>query len=156
MSRKEHGRKRIWLSAAVAAVLAATGVVVGSETAGADAVSGGGDYISLTTGTRVMDTRDPVVGVPKAGKLQKETPTTIQVTGVGSVPATGVTAVMATVSVLGPTEGMVLRIWPSDGTKSADSVIHSLAANANLSTTSAFRSARTAGSRSRTAPVKST
>ncbi|GAB6902264.1 hypothetical protein JCM9957A_53540 [Kineosporia succinea] len=122
----------------MAAVLAATGVVVGSETAGADAVSGGGDYISLTTGTRVMDTRDPVVGVPKAGKLQKETPTTIQVTGVGSVPATGVTAVMATVSVLGPTEGMVLRIWPSDGTKSADSVIHSLAANANLSTTSAL------------------
>ncbi|MDP9830178.1 PLL family lectin [Kineosporia succinea] len=123
----------------MAASLVLLGIVIGSgtETAQADAVSGGGDYISFNSPTRVLNTQTPL-GVPDKRPLPANTDTSIQVTGVGGVPSTGVTAVMATVAVANPSANMVLRIWPSDGSESVDSIIHSISANTNFSTTSAL------------------
>jgi len=132
-------RMRRGVAGVMAAVALFAGVgVTAAGGASADASVAGGDYVSFASGTRVLDTRN-AIGVDTETPMEAKTPTTVQVTGIGSVPSSGVSAVMATVAVLSPSSAMLLKVWPSGGSESVDSVIHSVPANKNLSTTSALR-----------------
>ena len=95
--------------------------------ASADASAGGGDFVSFATGARVLDTRNKI-GVTTTTPMAAASQLAFPVLGVGSVPATGVSAVMVTVTALAPTASMLFRVWPDDGSgPPAVSVLHSVA-----------------------------
>lgn len=71
-----------------------------------------GDYAPLTP-ARVLDTRVGT-GAPKSRPGANST-TTIQVTGAGGVPATGVAAVVLTVTAVVPSSVGNLRVYPAGG-----------------------------------------
>ncbi|MHB1892594.1 MAG: C39 family peptidase [Candidatus Dormibacteria bacterium] len=71
----------------------------------------GGSYVPLSP-SRIADTRAGS-GAPYAGtKLQADSSLTIQVTGVGSVPASGVAAVMLNITVTNTTATSYLSVFP--------------------------------------------
>ncbi|MFG1606769.1 hypothetical protein [Actinoplanes sp. NPDC049265] len=78
----------------------------------ADAAGVGGDYVPLTSDTRVLNTASGV-GAPK-GPKGPGTTTSFQVTGVGSVPTTNVRAVLVDIAAQGPTANTFLTIWNKD------------------------------------------
>ncbi|MCB1248561.1 MAG: hypothetical protein KDB36_04105, partial [Acidimicrobiales bacterium] len=75
---------------------------------------GEGPYRSLDP-ARIVDTRDGTGG-PKA-KLGAGSTRSVTVTGVGGVPATGVTAVVLNVTAVFPTQASHLSLWPSGTTR---------------------------------------
>jgi hypothetical protein len=72
--------------------------------------SGGALFRSLTP-ARVLDTRSSPQGTPP-GQVDPGETITVDVTGVGGVPSTGITAVILNVTVTGPTSGSFLTIFP--------------------------------------------
>jgi hypothetical protein len=63
---------------------------------------------------RLLDTRD---GTGRAGTIAPLGPTSaisVKVTGVGGVPATGVTAVVMNVTVTNPTSASFVTVWPTN------------------------------------------
>ncbi|SCL22233.1 hypothetical protein GA0070616_2498 [Micromonospora nigra] len=92
--------------------------VAGLLAAGVDGVRG--TYYSLTP-KRLMDTRSGL-GAPKA-KLNGGKKVDLQVTGRGGVPSSGVGAVVLNVTVVNPTSGSFLTVWPAGrGRPNASSV----------------------------------
>ncbi|MBV1855076.1 hypothetical protein [Catellatospora tritici] len=68
-------------------------------------------YFKPTGYQRLLDTRDGTGGI--TGPIPVNWPHSLKVTGVGGIPATGVTAVALTVATLSQTAGGVLTIYPS-------------------------------------------
>ncbi|MFI8518412.1 FlgD immunoglobulin-like domain containing protein [Streptomyces sp. NPDC085481] len=77
------------------------------------------------TPARVMDTRDGT-GVPKA-KVGPGGTVTLQVTGRGGVPATGVTAVVLNVTATNPTSATYVSVYPYGTTRSSASNLNVVA-----------------------------
>ena len=94
----------------------------------ADAAVAGGDYVPFTTTTRVLDTRS-AVGVPTTTPMAADSEKAFAVLGVGSVPSTGVTAVLADVTLLDPSGATLLRLWADGTPRPVNSVIHTSADN---------------------------
>ena len=82
----------------------------------------GGRYVPLTP-ARILDTRDGTGGI--AGAVGPGSTTTVQITGQGGVPVTGVTAVAMNVTVTQPTGDGYLTLYPTGTTRP-------LAANLNF------------------------
>jgi len=81
----------------------------------ASAGSAGGLFNALTP-ARILDTRPAPfgpIGVPAAGKVGPGSTISVQVAGVGGVPASGVSAVVLNATVTGPTSGSFLTVYPS-------------------------------------------
>jgi len=98
-----------------------TDLVVDLEGYVAPASVGTGLYNPLVP-TRICDTRAVQFGVDAnqcngagagAGTLGPGAELTVQVTGQGGVPSSGVSAVVMNVTVAGPTEGSYLTVWPA-------------------------------------------
>jgi len=70
----------------------------------------GGDFYPLAP-ARLLDTRTPA----DAPALQPAQARYLQVTGHGGVPATGVSAIVANDTVVSPTAGSWLTVWPAGG-----------------------------------------
>lgn len=131
-SRATHAMAVLLLTALVGALLL---IIPQAPPAHADVTAGGGDFVSFATDTRVLDTRNKI-GVTTTTPMAAASQLAFPVLGVGSVPATGVSAVMVTVAALSPTAAMLFRVWPDDGSSTpAVSVLHSVAANPNISNT---------------------
>ncbi|MGW0828408.1 trypsin-like serine protease [Streptomyces sp. NPDC002845] len=73
----------------------------------------GGNFVRLATSAQVLDTRSGLGAA--AGARAGGSTTTFQVTGVGGVPATGVTAVLVDVTAINTTSATYLTLFP-DGT----------------------------------------
>ena len=97
---------------AVLAVLASALAVLPSSPAEADAAGQGGDFVPLAGAVRVLDTANGVGTT--AGVRGPNSITTFQVTGVGSVPATGVRAVLVDIATKAPTASTFLTLWAGD------------------------------------------
>ncbi|MGQ0832700.1 MAG: beta strand repeat-containing protein [Microthrixaceae bacterium] len=74
---------------------------------------GGGTYTPVTP-TRILDTRNGT-GRPGTSKVPDGQTVVLDVTGVGGVPASGVSAVAVNVTVTGPTGPGYIRATPSGG-----------------------------------------
>lgn len=75
--------------------------------------STGGSRFNAFTPFRILDTRTGPQGVP-AGSVDQGESVTVDVTGVGGVPTSGVAAVVLNVTVTQPTTGSFLTVHPSD------------------------------------------
>jgi hypothetical protein len=82
----------------------------------------GGRYTSLTP-ARILDTRTGTGGI--SGRLGSGATVDVQVTGLGGIPATGVSAVAMNVTVTQPTATSYLTLYPAGG-------IRPLASNLNF------------------------
>src|ERR1700733_11287297 len=110
------------------AILLATGLVTLPSGASARALTPGGGSIAHLTATaaatyvplspsRITDTRSGS-GYPNAGDtLGAGGSISVQVPGVGGVPATGVTAVVVNVTVVGPTSSGYVTLFPEGTTQ---------------------------------------
>ena len=87
------------------------GDVAGWYHSGAVAASGG--FTSLSP-ARVVDTR---TGLGATGPIKASASVSVQVTGRGGVPATGVSAVAVNVTAVSPTKTGYLSVYPSGGTR---------------------------------------
>lgn len=97
--------------AAVGLALVMGVVAVGQPgPAAADAAGLGGDYVPFSAPVVVLDTRDGTGGF--TGKVAADTTRAFPVLGVGSIPASGVSAVLLKVATVDPTAGTFLRLWP--------------------------------------------
>jgi hypothetical protein len=96
----------------------------------ADAAGKGGDYVPFATPQAVLDTRNGTGGT--TGVRGAASTTTFQVLGTGSVPATGVSAVMVRVTAISATAATWLELWP-DGTTRPTLTMLSVAAGENIS-----------------------
>ena len=74
-----------------------------------------GTYVRLATSAAVLDTRSGIGGA--TGVRGTASTTTFQVTGVGGVPATGVTAVLLDVTAVVGTTGTYLSLFPAGTTR---------------------------------------
>ena len=108
---------------AVALVALAPCAVAGAATTATEesqatahiATSSAGTYVPLTP-SRITDTRAGS-GYPNAGRtLGAGGMLNVQVTGVGGVPATGVSAVVLNVTVVNPTGSSFITVFPEGGT----------------------------------------
>lgn len=91
------------------------GDVVGwFDLGGPDGPGTTGDSYHALTPARILDTRDGV-GAPKA-KLGPGASVGVQATGRGGVPASGVDAVVVSLTADRPTQPSHLRVWPSGET----------------------------------------
>jgi outer membrane protein assembly factor BamB len=77
---------------------------------GTDALGAGSGFTTLAP-ARILDTRSGV-GAPAAKRGPGST-LALQVTGVGGVPSTGVSAIVLNVTVTGPTAESFLTAWPA-------------------------------------------
>jgi hypothetical protein len=102
-----------------------TDVVVDLEGYVASAAAGTGLYSPLPP-ARICDTRAEQIGVVAANQCNHNgtatgtlgnTATSVQVTGEGGVPATGVSAVVLNVTVTNTTAASYLTIWPTGATQ---------------------------------------
>jgi Trypsin len=75
----------------------------------------GGNFVRLPTSASVLDTRNGVGAA--AGIRAGGSTTSFPVTGVGGVPATGVTAVLVDLTAITTTGGTYLTIFPEDATR---------------------------------------
>jgi hypothetical protein len=96
----------------------------------ADAAGKGGDYVPFATPQPVLDTRNGTGGT--TGVRGAASTTTFQVLGTGSVPASGVSAVMVRVTAISATAATWLELWP-DGTTRPTLTMLSVAAGENIS-----------------------
>lgn len=71
----------------------------------------GGDLVPIAP-SRIVDTRTGVGG--RAGPIGSNQAAVFRVSGVGGVPSTGVAAVVANVTVTGPTAAGYLTVYPAD------------------------------------------
>jgi hypothetical protein len=104
---------------AVTLALAVVSVAGGAATGGTQAIahiaSAAGTYVPLPP-SRVTDTRAGS-GYPNAGRtLGGGAMLNVQVTGVGGVPATGVSAAVLNVTAVNPTQPSFLTVFPQGGT----------------------------------------
>ncbi|HEY4023508.1 MAG TPA: protease pro-enzyme activation domain-containing protein [Pseudonocardiaceae bacterium] len=76
--------------------------------------TGTGSLYQPVTPTRVLDTRTPI-GVPSAAPIGGNQSIGVQLTGDGTVPPSGVTAVVLNVTATDTTQGSFLTVYP-DGT----------------------------------------
>ena len=74
---------------------------------------GPGSVVSLPP-SRVMDTR---TNLGATGPVAALGAISLQITGQGGVPATGVSAVIVYVTAVDPTSGGYLTVWPSGATR---------------------------------------
>ena len=83
----------------------------------ASATTTSGSYVPLSVPTRICDTRtSPLSGLTDqctGNTLGAASTLTVQVTGEGGVPSTGVSAVVANVTVTDTTSAGFLTIWPT-------------------------------------------
>lgn len=82
---------------------------------GADPANPGATY-SAVTPARILDTRTGD-GAPAAAKVGPDSAISVQVTGRGGVPVTGVSAVVLNVTVTEPTAVSFLTAWPAGGVR---------------------------------------
>jgi hypothetical protein len=127
--RRASGRL---LVAALSVLLGSLIAVVApqSPAALADAAGKGGDYVPFATPQAVLDTRNGTGGT--TGVRGAASTTTFQVLGTGSVPSTGVSAVMVRVTAISATAATFLELWP-DGTTRPALTMLSVAAGENIS-----------------------
>jgi hypothetical protein len=121
------------LAAGVLIVLVGT-VAVGlarGPHAYADASAGGGDFVPLAV-TRVLDTRNGTGGVSQP--IGTAATVSFPVLGRGGIPATGVRAVHADVTIVKPTTTTWVVAWADGQTRPADTSALSAAANETVST----------------------
>ena len=103
------------LALAPCAVAGATTATEESQATAHLATSSAGTYVPLTP-SRITDTRAGS-GYPNAGlTLGAGGMLNVQVTGVGGVPASGVSAVVLNVTVVNPTGSSFLTVFPEGGT----------------------------------------
>ncbi|GIE80598.1 hypothetical protein Aph02nite_65480 [Actinoplanes philippinensis] len=91
----------------------------------------GGTFVRLPTSAAVLDTRGSIGGAP--GVKAAGATTSFQVTGVGGVPATGVTAVLLDITAVTTTAGMYLTVFPEGTTRPAALSTLNVSANQVLS-----------------------
>ncbi len=106
---REGGARRAAAQVAVAAVLASL-LVVAPVPKPAAAASSAGTFFPLPP-SRVLDTRSGV-GAP-AGVVGPGAVMSFVVTGRGGVPATDVSAVVLNMTVVAPTAGSYMTVWPA-------------------------------------------
>jgi hypothetical protein len=102
---------RIHRGAIVGALLLTAMAVIPSTSAIAAVAPNQGTYYKLTP-ARILDTRSGT-GAPQA-KLAGSQTISLQVTGYGGVPATGVSAVVLNVTTTGASAASFLTVYPSD------------------------------------------
>lgn len=108
LETRKRGRPALRMVAALAAVAAALAVVVApvdQPVANADAAGRGGDFVPLTTPSKIFDTR--AGAKVKAGETRS-----FAAVNVGGVPATGVSAVLVRVVAAAPTAATWLALFP--------------------------------------------
>ncbi|WP_328996157.1 hypothetical protein OG394_16035 [Kribbella sp. NBC_01245] len=93
------------------AVAAPSSTAAPTAAAAAAPGAGGGLYVPLATTQRLYDSGTTLV--------QAQETKTATFTGLGGIPATGVTAIAATVQVLSPTASGSLPAWPAGETRPA-------------------------------------
>lgn len=98
---------------AVLVLMLATVAVVRPAPAAADAAGLGGDYVALTAGVALLDTRNGTGG--RIGVVATGGVVAFPVLGVGGIPTTGVSAVLLRLVTTNGTAGGWLRAYP-DGT----------------------------------------
>jgi Trypsin len=81
----------------------------------------GGDFVPLTSPTRVLDTRSGFGGL--TGVRGPASTSTFQILGVAGIPATGVSAVLLDVSTVSPTVGTYLTFWPAGESRPATATL---------------------------------
>nr|MDT0663207.1 hypothetical protein [Micromonospora sp. DSM 115978] len=106
----------------MALLLVSAGLVVPSTSARADEAGSGGDFVALTTPGRLLDTRSGL-GAP-AGLRGPGSVTAVPALGAGGVPAAGVSAVLVDLTLINPTAGTYLTIWPEDSPQPPVSMIN--------------------------------
>src|SRR5262245_36105350 len=106
------------LLAGLASGLAATAIVVAPQHSAAHADAGvrGGDFVPFTAARVVLDTRSGAV-------KPLNTTTAVQVLGVGGIPTTGVSAVLAKLTVV-PTATTYLTVYPDGAARPGVSMIN--------------------------------
>jgi hypothetical protein len=75
-----------------------------------------GSRFNALSPSRVLDTRGAPQGSP-GGKVGSNTEITVDVTGLGGVPVSGVSAVVVNATVAEPTTGSYLTVYPSGATR---------------------------------------
>ncbi|MEV0809800.1 hypothetical protein [Micromonospora sp. NPDC050200] len=120
----------------LAALLAAAAVAFTptAPAAHADAAGQGGDYVPLSSVSKVLDTRDGTGGA--TGVRGAASTTVFPVLGAGGVPATGVSSVMVRIATLAPTAPTFLIMWPDGQTKPVTTTL-SVGTGEDLSTMAA-------------------
>src|SRR5436190_22491791 len=116
--------------AALAAAFALIGVT--TPVAHADAAGRGGDFVPTTSSSVVLDTRSGTGGI--STQVGAAATVSFPVLGVGSVPATGVGAVLVRVGLLKPTATTFVELWP-DGITRPNVTTISAAADEQISNT---------------------
>jgi hypothetical protein len=94
----------------LAAVLLAVVAALGTSAAPAEAADVGSGYAPATSPARLLDTRSGLGAT--AGQIPAGRTLTLQVTGRGGVPSTGVAAVALNVTVTGPAAAGFVSVYP--------------------------------------------
>ncbi len=123
---------RIRAAAWTAGLAMATSFVVPvlmAAPAHADVAGNGGDFIALSPRPAILNTSTGV-GAPKATLTAGKT-IAVQATGVGSVPVTGVKAVLVDIDVSSASAASNITAWPVGGTQPSYPVTRALAGKSN-------------------------
>ena len=107
------------------ALVASALVVPHATRAHADAAGKGGDFVPLSPGGALLDTRSGTGGV--TGPRTAGSTTTFLVRGRGGVPAAGVSAVLVDVTAISPTTATHLTLWPDGSSRPALSMVNAAA-----------------------------
>ena len=118
------------LLAALLALLLGTGTVVATSTTARAAVTGSG--YAPTSPTRLLDTRAGV-GAP-IGRIVARRSITVQMTGRGGIPSSGVAAVALNVTVTAPASAGYVTVHPG-GTRPGTSTLNFLAGEVTANST---------------------
>jgi len=102
------------IAAFAAAAFALAGVTT-APVAHADAAGRGGDFVPTTTSSVVLDTRSGTGGI--STQVGAAATVSFPVLGVGSVPTTGVGAVLVRIGLLNPTATTFAELWPDGATR---------------------------------------
>jgi hypothetical protein len=102
-------RRRAFLLVILLSLVTVAPVTARGPAAHADASGGGGDFVPLATPFRALDTRTGVGGV--VGPIPAGQIRVFPVTGLGGVPATGVSAVLVDVTTVNPAGQTYLTLW---------------------------------------------
>lgn len=94
----------------VGTLAAVTAAVAGCLAVGTPSPASAADTYHALSPARVLDTRN---GVGASGKVGPDAAITLDVTGVGGVPASGVAAVVLNVTATNATQGTYVTVWPS-------------------------------------------
>ncbi|EWM10798.1 hypothetical protein [Kutzneria sp. 744] len=122
--------------AALAAAVFALAALTTAPVANADAAGRGGDFVPLPSTPGVLDTRNGTGGV--SAPVGAGATVSFPVLGVGQVPATGVSAVLVRIGLLGPTAATFAELWP-DGTSRPNVTMITAMTNEQISTTAVVK-----------------